>query len=355
MTTAYQDAPGGYYQGGNGWGTSGYGGGGYGNSSMANMGGIVSAWGGKGLASSYSSRGANDTDKAIASGGGALAAAGAVKSMGLMAIGKSMSVLGISAIPAPLIGVAGIAAVGAITSIAIAKNAPAISKGLQKAGSFAFKQTGKMLSQSSQSLVHTYQTYNSNSPTKSEHLDGVSKMAQQREEKFKGFVKEARNKMKDGQEIRGDLKQMHNLKLPTAQAKLELHKLTTDYLVKNNLKDGKLDTTSLHQDLKKFGEEIGLGKDGFKELKAGVNNRLEEHKDNFVLDKKDNRVQLQKPSKEVAKEKAEKTKVQGNKKLEEIQQKQESKKQEQQKDIPAKERLQEQGKEHRQEGNVHGG
>jgi len=302
MTAAYQQAQGGYNSG-NAWGNSGYtSGGGFGSAGQgygrsSGMGDIVSNWGGgKGLVGSYS-KGVNDTDKAIASGGGAAMAGLAVKGLGLKAIGGAVA-LGASS---SLIGVAAIAAGGAIGATLLAHNSKPIAKGLANGGKMALRAGGNFLKGARNAVAETHRTYKQKSPQKSEHLEKIDARTKQREERFTSFVKSTRGKMVQGKDVKSEIKQMHELKIPTRGARKQLNNLTADYFIANNKKDGKLDVKSMQKDVKAFAKDIKLSKQETVALKAGVKNRVEEHKDNFILDKKDKFTNL-KNNKTTAKE-----------------------------------------------------
>lgn len=278
MMNGYDNGFGGYgssgYTGGNSLYNSnhsnGFGGGG------GHAGSIVNNWQ---SARGFSDRGgASDTDKAIASSGGAAAVGLAVKTVGM---GKISAAVGLGAAASPMVGIASIAAVGAVGAIGLVHNSPALARGAKH----TLKLGAKFLGKAKDALMKTHNTYKEKAKTKSNHLEKFDEATKQRAEKFKSFVKDSRSKLVAGKDIKENLTTLHQLKVPTQKSKKELHNLTADYVIKNNLKEGKLDFKGVTKDIKSFAKEAKLSRAETRDLKAGVNRRVEEHKDNFVMDK----------------------------------------------------------------------
>jgi len=239
-----------------------------------------------------------EEDKTIAGVGGLGAAGFAVKTLGLGAIKTATIGLGIgmSGPAAAIMGVAGIAAGGAIGALVLKEASPYAIKTLKGTGKIttnlilatgknAAKMTAAFLEKSYEALKNTHASYDKNAKTKSAHLEKVDEATKQRETKFKSFITTAKSELKNGKDIKEGLQQLHKLKMPTNHAKKELHKLTADWLIKNNKKGNTLDVKGMKKQLKAFSKETRLSKKEAIELRAGVYQRLEEHKDNFVIDK----------------------------------------------------------------------
>ena len=174
---------------------------------------------------------------------------------------------------------------GALAGVALQKSAPY----LKKIGSEALKVASKAVSygfnKSIDIIKNTHNSYQPQAVTKSKNLDKTYTTLKKREIKFKGFVEETKNKMMTGKDIRDNLSQMYQLKVPTQKAMKKLNNLAGDYFIKNNLKDGKLDLGLMRKDIKMFAKDIKLSRTETKNLENGVFDRVEQYKDNLTLDK----------------------------------------------------------------------
>jgi hypothetical protein len=226
----------------------------------------------------------------------------------------------------------------ALGGVALYKSAPYLAKAGKVGAKIGFKALNYGLKKSVKAIKKTHSSYSAKSDTKSKELDKVDATTKQRETKFKSFVKDSRNKMMVGKDIKDNLYQMYQLKIPTQNAKKELNNLAGDYFIKSNMKDEKLDLKSMEKDISTFAKDTKLSRAETKGLKADVLNRVEQHKDNLVFDKNSRIFELSKEKRVASKEtkaSMKKDTQKAEKKTEQIKKEQEVKKEP--KKQPAKE------------------
>jgi len=288
------------------------------------------------MANSYAKHNDTDKERDAATIGGAAGGALAAKLYGVAGVGKALGLtsasVGMGAASAPIVGMAMALGGGALGGVALYKSGPYLAKAGKMAAKISYKALNYGFKKSIEAIKKTHNSYHEKSDTKSKELDKVDATTKQRETKFKRFVKDSRNKLVVGKDIKDNLSQMYQLKIPTQNARKELNNLAGDYFIKNNLKDGKLDLKSMKKDVNAFAKKTKLSRAEAKGLHAGILNRVEQHKDNLVFDKNSKISELSRDKREASKEtkksmKKDTQKVE--KKKEQIKQKQEVKSQKQ--------------------------
>ncbi|HIO90171.1 MAG TPA: hypothetical protein EYG69_00200 [Campylobacterales bacterium] len=284
-----------------------------------------------GMANSYTRHNDSSKERDVATISGAAGGALAAQLYGVAGVGKALGLtsIGMGAASAPIVGIAMAVGGGALGGVALYKSGPYLAKAGKVAAKIGFKALNYGLKKSVEAIKKTHNSYHEKSDTKSKELDKVDTTTKQRESKFKGFVKDSRNKMMENRDIKDNLSQMYQLKIPTQNAKKELNNLAGDYFIKNNLKNGKLDLKSMKKDVNAFAKKTKLSRAESKGLNAGVLNRVEQHKDNLVFDKNSKISELSKDKREASKKTKESIKKDTQKvekKKEKIKQKQEVKK-----------------------------
>lgn len=281
-------------------------GGGFGGSGMLDFSSMMNAHKSNGfsMANSYSRDYNSSKERDVATIGGAAGGAFAAKLWGVAGAGKALGLtsIGMGAASAPIVGMAMAVGGGALGGVALYKSGPYLAQAGKIAAKVASKVVGFGLKKSVEAIKKTHDTYKAKSDTKSSALDKVDEITKQRETKFKGFVKDSRNKLMVGKDIKENLSGMYQLKIPTKNARKELNNLAGDYFIKNNLKDGKLDMKAMKKDVNTFAKEAKLSRAETKDLRAGALNRVEQHKDNLILDKNEKIPELRKNKMESEKE-----------------------------------------------------
>lgn len=228
----------------------------------------------------------------ISGAGGVMAGAGALSFAFPMVAGAALgaAALGGAGVAAPIVG-KGLWAAGKVAGPVVGKGLWAVTKGVGKGTLATAKGMGKLASKSFHVLSNNAREQNEvstdNSKTKSRALSAKQQKAMQREEKFLGILESAKQ-ITDPKERMKALSQAYDLEVPKGKSMQALNRAYSEHLIMGA--NGKVDEEALKKQISEFAKEKGIGKSGSQGMKAELSRTINDYKDRFLIDTKNNLV-----------------------------------------------------------------
>ncbi|MBE0497220.1 MAG: hypothetical protein IBX45_12450 [Campylobacterales bacterium] len=254
------------------------------------IGGATGATVGAGALTSAISTGAGMLG--ISGAGGVMAGAGALSFAFPMVAGMALGAvaLGGVGVAAPVVG-KGLWAAGKVAGPVVGKGLWAVTKGVGKGTLATAKGMGKLTSKIFHALSNNAREQNEmsadNSKTKSRALSEKEQKNLQREKDFANILGSIKQITAPKKRMEA-LSKAYDLKIPRGKAMQALNRAYSEHLIMGA--NGKVDEEALKKQISEFAKEKGIGKSGGQGMKAELSRTINDYKDRFLIDTKNNLV-----------------------------------------------------------------
>jgi|GEM_PF-6325029 len=228
----------------------------------------------------------------ISGAGGVMAGAGVLSFAFPMVAGMALGAvaLGGVGVAAPVVG-KGLWEAGKVAAPAVGRGLWAVTKGAGKGTLATAKGMGKLTSKIFHALSNNAREQNEmsadNSKTKSRALSEKEQKNLQREKDFANILGSIKQITAPKKRMEA-LSKAYDLKVPKGKAMQSLNRAYSEHLIMGA--NGKINEEALKKQISEFAKEKGIGEQGSQSMKAELSRTINDYKDRFLIDTKNNLV-----------------------------------------------------------------